>query len=165
MSPDLSRARTRALLAPAELSKALAVYREAGTYAAAARAVDRDESTVRKALRRHTAPERHSLMADALDAAHRDALDAVGAARERLLEALAHTADPRDVALIAHTLNDSLRSIGNARLAHARLAEPEAFETDETTDAHERLAAKLERLVREPPFTLYLPVETEPATG
>ena len=46
------------VLPPAVIASALQVYRESGTYAAAARAVGVEESSVRKALRRHTAPER-----------------------------------------------------------------------------------------------------------
>ena len=75
-------------LAPGELARALSAYRETGTYAAAARAIGREESTVRKALRRHHAPERTELFAAELEVAHVNALRATRHARRRALAAL-----------------------------------------------------------------------------
>lgn len=134
------------VLSPAVVASALTVYRESGTFAAAARAVGCDESTVRKALRRHTAPERHEIMAAALDDAHEAALATVVLARQRTVAALAITADVRDVALCAHTLHEGLRAITTARAAHGRIGvldvQPEPESVDDDT-----LAAKLDKVI------------------
>jgi len=135
------------VLPPAVVASALQVYRESGTYAAAARAVGVEESTVRKALRRHSAPERHELMADALDDAHEAALAAVVIARQRTVAALAITDDVRDVALLSHGLHEGLRAVTTARAAHGRIGvvvdvEPEPVDDD-------ALAAKLDRISTE----------------
>lgn len=108
-------------LTPTELAEALVVHRREGTYAAAARAIGRDESTVRKALRRHHAPERAELFANELADAHVNALRATRHARRRALSALQTATDPRDVALLAHVLHENLRAVSQARTAHARL--------------------------------------------
>ena len=132
------------VLTPAVVATALTVYRESGTYASAARAVGCEESTVRKALRRHTAPERHELMAAALDDAHEAALATVVLARQRTVAALAITDDVRDVALCAHTLHEGLRAITTARAAHGRIGvldvQPESVDDD-------ALAAKLDKVI------------------
>ena len=134
------------VLTPAVVATALTVYRESGTYASAARAVGCEESTVRKALRRHTAPERWQIMADALDDAHEAALATVVLARQRTVDALAITDDVRDVALLSHTLHEGLRAVTTARAAHGRIAvvdvEPESVDDD-------ALCIKLERLSTE----------------
>ena len=132
-------------LSPGDLSTALAVYTEAGTYAAAARAVGRDESTVRKALRRHTAPERAELFAMELEAAHVAALRATRRARRKAVAALDATDDPRDVALLGHTLHESLRAVSQARAAHGRLV---AAEHAVETRVREELHGAMERLRR-----------------
>jgi hypothetical protein len=108
-------------LAPDELAQALTVYRERGTYAAAAAAVGRDASTIRKALRRHEAPERAALFAEELEQAHANALAAVRKARRKALAALADATDPRDIALLAHVCHEGLRAVTTARTAHARI--------------------------------------------
>lgn len=109
-------------LSPAELDAALTVYRSEGTYAAAARAVERDESTVRKALRRALAPEQAELMADALDASHARAVASLETARDRVLRTMESTCDPRVTTDCARALAEILRSLTTSRLAHARLA-------------------------------------------
>ena len=106
-------------LAPDELAQALTVYRERGTYAAAAAAVGRDPSTIRKALRRHEAPERAALFAEELEQAHANALAAVRKARRKAVDALADATDPRDIALLAHVCHEGLRAVTTARVAHA----------------------------------------------
>ena len=132
------------VLPPAVIASALVAYRAQGTYASAARAVGCDESTVRKALRRHTAPERWQIMADALDDAHEAALATVVLARQRTVAALATADDVRDVALLSHTLHEGLRAVTTARAAHGRIAvvdvEPEPADDD-------ALAAKLDGVV------------------
>ena len=132
------------VLPPAVIASALQVYRSQGTYASAARAVGCDESTVRKALRRHTAPERWQIMADALDDAHEAALATVVLARQRTVDALQVADDVRDVALLSHTLHEGLRAVTTARAAHGRIAvvdvEPEPADDD-------ALAAKLDGVV------------------
>lgn len=134
-------------LSPADLSTALAVYTEAGTYAAAARAVGRDESTVRKALRRHTAPERAALFAEELEHAHANALAAVRKARRKAVDALAEATDPRDVAMLAHVCHEGLRAVSTARVAHGRVVsaerEIEARVGEELRGAMERLRRAL----------------------
>ena len=132
-------------LSPAELSTALAVYTEAGTYAAAARAIGRDESTTRKALRRHAAPERAELFAMELEAAQVNALRATRRARRKAVAALDATDDPHDVALLAHVLHENLRAITTARAAHGRLI---ATETAVETRVREELRGAMERLRR-----------------
>lgn len=136
------------VLSPAVVASALTVYRESGTYASAARAVGCDESTVRKALRRHTAPERHEIMAAALDDAHEAALATVVLARQRTVAALAITDDVRDVALCAHTLHEGLRAITTARAAHGRLVLVDVQPEPEPVD-DDALCLKLERLSTE----------------
>jgi hypothetical protein len=132
------------VLPPAVIASALVAYRAQGTYASAARAVGCDESTVRKALRRHTAPERWQIMADALDDAHEAALATVVLARQRTVDALQVADDVRDVALLSHTLHEGLRAVTTARAAHGRIAvvdvEPEPADDD-------ALAAKLDGVV------------------
>ncbi len=113
-------------LAPDELAQALTVYRERGTYAAAAAAVGRDASTIRKALRRHEAPERAALFAEELEQAHANALRATRKARRKAVAALADATDPRDIALLAHVCHEGLRAVTTARVAHARLQPPDA---------------------------------------
>ncbi len=108
-------------LSPADLSTALETYRETGNYSAAARAVDRDESTVRRALRRHAAPERAELFAAELAASQRNYLSACRKARRKVVAALDATTDPRDLAMLAHVLHEGLRAVSTARAAHARL--------------------------------------------
>ena len=134
-------------LSPADLSTALAVYVEAGSYAAAARAVGRDESTVRKALRRHTAPERAALFAEELEHAHANALAAVRKARRKAVAALAEATDPRDVAMLAHVCHEGLRAVSTARVAHGRVVsaerEIEARVGEELRGAMERLRRAL----------------------
>ena len=134
------------VLTPAVIASALEIYRSTGTFAGAARAVGVEESTVRKALRRHTAPERHELMADALDDAHEAALASVVIARQRTVDALQVAEDIRDVALCAHTLHEGLRAVTTARAAHGRLVlvavQPESVDDD-------ALCIKLERLSTE----------------
>ena len=134
------------VLPPAVIASALQVYRSQGTYASAARAVGCDESTVRKALRRHTAPERWQIMADALDDAHEAALATVVLARQRTVAALEVSDDVRDVALLSHTLHEGLRAVTTARAAHGRIAvvdvEPEPEPADD-----DALAAKLDGVV------------------
>jgi hypothetical protein len=127
------------------IASALQVYRAQGTYASAARAVGCDESTVRKALRRHTAPERWQIMADALDDAHEAALATVVLARQRTVAALEVSDDVRAVALLSHTLHEGLRAVTTARAAHGRIVvdvqpEPESADDD-------ALAAKLDGVV------------------
>jgi len=132
------------VLPPAVIASALVAYRAQGTYASAARAVGCDESTVRKALRRHTAPERHEIMAAALDDAHEAALASVVLARQRTVAALEVSDDVRDVALLSHTLHEGLRAVTTARAAHGRISvvdvEPEAVDDD-------ALAARLDGVV------------------
>ena len=111
-------------LNPEELGRALAAYRASGTFAAAARAIGRDETGVRRALRRHLAPERAELFAEELDTAHANALRAVNKARRRASTELDHATDPRDVALLAHVTAEALRAVTTARTAHARLTAP-----------------------------------------
>lgn len=111
-------------LAPGELARALEAYRATGTYRAAAAAIGRDESTVRKALRRHLAPERAELHAEALDTAHEHALRAARKARRRASSALDTATDPRDVGLLAHVLHEHLRAVTAARTALHRLMPP-----------------------------------------
>lgn len=111
-------------LSPGELARALEAYRATGTYRAAAAAIERDESTVRKALRRHLAPERAELHAAELDAAHELALRAARKARRRASSAIDTATDPRDVGLLAHVLHEHLRAVTAARSAHARLTAP-----------------------------------------
>ena len=133
------------VLPPAVIASALQVYRAQGTYASAARAVGCDESTVRKALRRHTAPERWQIMADALDDAHEAALATVVLARQRTVAALEVSDDVRDVALLSHTLHEGLRAVTTARAAHGRIVvdvEPEPEPVDD-----DALAAKLDGVV------------------
>lgn len=133
------------VLPPAVIASALAVYRESGTYASAARAVGCDESTVRKALRRHSAPERWQIMADALDDAHEAALATVVLARQRTVDALHAADDVRDVALLSHTLHEGLRAVTTARAAHGRIAVVDV-EPEPEDDAG--VVAKLRRLVQ-----------------
>jgi len=135
------------VLPPAVVASALQVYRESGTYAAAARAVGVEESTVRKALRRHSAPERHELMADALDDAHAAALAAVVIARQRTVAALAITDDVRDVALLSHGLHEGLRAVTTARAAHGRIGVVVDVEPEPADD--DALAVKLDRISTE----------------
>lgn len=104
-------------------------YRAAGTFAAAARAIGRDETGVRRALRRHLAPERAALFAEELETAHVNALRAVGKARRRASEALDTATDPRDLALLAHVTAEALRAVTVARTAHARLVAPSSTST------------------------------------
>jgi hypothetical protein len=132
-------------LSPAELSTALAVYVEAGSYAAAARAIGREESTTRKALRRHMAPERAELFAMELEAAQVNALRATRRARRKAVAALDATDDPRDVALLAHVIHENLRAISTARTSHGRLV---AAEHAVATRVHEELRGAMERLRR-----------------
>ena len=135
-------------LAPAELSTALTVYREAGTYRAAAAAIGRDESTVRKALRRHAAPERAALFAVELESAHINALRSAARARRKAVDALDNATDPRDVALLAHVLHEHLRAVSTARAAHGRLV---AAEKAVEARVHEELEGALDRLQRARP--------------
>ena len=132
-------------LSPGDLSAALAVYVEAGSYAAAARAVGRAESTVRKALRRHAAPERAELFAVELADAHAAALRATRKARRKAVAALDVSTDPRDIALMAHTIHENLRAITTARAAHGRLV---AAEQAIEARVHEELEGALDRLQR-----------------
>lgn len=136
------------VLPPAVIASALAVYRESGTYAGAARAVGCEESTVRKALRRHTAPERWQVMADALDDAHEAALATVVLARQRTAAALAIADDIRDVALLSHTLHEGLRAVTTARAAHGRIAVVDVEPEPEPEPDDAGVVAKLRRLVQ-----------------
>ena len=104
-------------------------YRASGTFAAAARAFGRDETGVRRALRRHLAPERTALFAEELETAHVNALRAVGKARRRASDALDTATDPRDLALLAHVTAEALRAVTVARSAHARLVAPSSTST------------------------------------
>lgn len=113
----------RGPLTPSELARASEAYRRSGTYAAAARVIGRDESTVRRALARAGAPERAEVMAAELDRAQREVLAALAAARVRLVEALGAASDAREVAGLAAALADQLRALVTARVAEARLAE------------------------------------------
>ena len=135
------------VLPPAVIASALQVYRSQGTYASAARAVGCDESTVRKALRRHTAPERWQIMADALDDAHEAALATVVLARQRTVDALQVADDVRDVALLSHTLHEGLRAVTTARAAHGRIAVVDV-EPEPEPVCDSLLVAKLKRLVQ-----------------
>lgn len=134
------------VLPPAVIASALAVYRESGTYASAARAVGCDESTVRKALRRHSAPERWQIMADALDDAHQAALATVVLARQRTVDALQVADDVRDVALLSHTLHEGLRAVTTARAAHGRIGVLDVQPEPESVD-DDSLAAKLDKVI------------------
>lgn len=113
-------------LTPVELARAMAAYRASGTFAAAARAIGRDETGVRRALRRHLAPARSELIAEELDGAHHDALRAVSKARRKASRALDAAVEPRDIALLGRALADVLRATTAARTAHARLTAPDA---------------------------------------
>jgi len=135
------------VLPPAVIASALVAYRAQGTYASAARAVGCDESTVRKALRRHTAPERWQIMADALDDAHEAALATVVLARQRTVAALEVSDDVRDVALLSHTLHEGLRAVTTARAAHGRIAVVDV-EPEPEPVCDSLLVAKLKRLVQ-----------------
>jgi len=130
-------------LTPTDLSHALDVYRSEGTYAAAARAIGRDESTVRKALRRHAAPARAELFAEELATAHVNALRATRKARRKALAALGATDDARDVALLAHVLHENLRAVSQARAAHGRIV---ATEVVVAVRVEEELRSALDRL-------------------
>lgn len=132
-------------LAPDELAQALVVYREQGTYTAAAVAVGRDASTVRKALRRHTAPERAALFAEELEHAHANALAAVRKARRKAVDALAEATDPRDVAMLAHVCHEGLRAVSTARVAHGRVV---SAEREIEARVGEELRGAMERLKR-----------------
>ena len=134
----------RTPMTPADLATALDVYRSTGTWAAAARAVGRDESTVRRALRRD-APTRSTLMREALDDAQWNALRAVNLARRRVVAALQVADDPRDVATLAHATHDGLRAVTVARAADARLYA--GHEEEGVSDAaREELAARFSRM-------------------
>jgi hypothetical protein len=139
-------------LAPDELAQALTVYRERGTYAAAAAAVGRDPSTIRKALRRHEAPERAALFAEELEQAHANALRATRKARRKALAALADATDPRDIALMAHVCHDGLRAVTTARTAHARIV---GNYEEVASRVGEELRGALERLKRALPPEMF----------
>lgn len=130
-------------LSPSELARATDAYMEAGSFAAAARAIDRDESTVRKALRRHAAPERAELFATELAAAHVNALRAVRKARRKAVTALDAADDARDIAMLGHVCHEGLRAITTARAAHARLNDTERAVEQRV---REELDATLDRL-------------------
>jgi hypothetical protein len=108
-------------LTPADLATAQKVYRAEGTFAAAARAIGREESTVRKAMRRHGASDRAELFATELELAHVNALRGARQARKAALAALTTATDPRDIALLAHVLHENLRAVSTARTAHERI--------------------------------------------
>jgi hypothetical protein len=131
-------------MTPADLATALDVYRSTGTWAAAARAVGRDESTVRRALRRD-APTRSTLMREALDDAQWNALRAVNLARRRVVAALQVADDPRDVATLAHAAHDGLRAVTVARAADARLYAGQDGESI-GPDARDELVARFRRM-------------------
>ncbi len=166
----------RTPMTPADLATALDVYRSTGTWAAAARAVGRDESTVRRALRRD-APTRSTLMREALDDAQWNALRAVNLARRRVVAALQVADDPRDVATLAHAAHDGLRAVTVARAADARLYAGQEGEAI-GPDARDELAARFRRMtdaqltesIRELEakasrgVVVYLPAE-DPSTG
>jgi len=145
---------TARALSPGELSQALEVYRSTGTYRGAALAIGRDESTVRKALRRHHAPDRARLMGEELQAAHANALRVVGRARRKVRDALDLAVEPRDVAVLAAAAHDGLRAVTTALVAHARLVAttppvvPAKHDlsvlSDEELMELERITAKLE---------------------
>jgi hypothetical protein len=105
-----------------------------------------DESTVRKALRRHSAPERWQIMADALDDAHQAALATVVLARQRTVDALQVADDVRDVALLSHTLHEGLRAVTTARAAHGRIGVLDVQPEPESVD-DDSLAAKLDKVI------------------
>lgn len=134
----------RTPMTPADLATALDVYRSTGTWAAAARAVGRDESTVRRALRRD-APTRSTLMREALDDAQWNALRAVNIARRRVVAALQVADDPRDVATLAHAAHDGLRAVTVARAADARLYAGQDGESI-GPDARDELVARFRRM-------------------
>lgn len=135
----------RTPMTPADLATALDVYRSTGTWAAAARAVGRDESTVRRALRRD-APTRSTLMREALDDAQWNALRTVNLARRRVVAALQVADDPRDVATLAHAAHDGLRAVTVARAADARLYAGKEGEEGVSDAAREELAARFSRM-------------------
>ena len=152
-----TRARARATrrpLAPAELAEATAVYSATGSAAEAARAIGRDPTVVRRAFARASVPERAALLSEALDGGLREVLDGLALARVRVVEALARTTDPREVAGLAAALADQTRALSTARLAHARLSpspEPEPVATAEADPALEELAQRLRRALHGPP--------------
>ena len=102
---------------------------------------------MRKALRRHTAPERAALFAEELEHAHANALAAVRKARRKAVDALAEATDPRDVAMLAHVCHEGLRAVSTARVAHGRVVsaerEIEARVGEELRGAMERLRRAL----------------------
>jgi len=139
-------------LRPDELAVAAEAFQRTGTFTGAARAVGRPESTVRRALRRHSTPERAELYADTLDAAQHAALRMVNAARTRVSAALDDADDVRDLAMLAHAAHEGLRAVTTARLAHARLAPPPApaqAERDLATMTDDELRTRATELRRE----------------
>ena len=136
-------------ISPDELKVAAAEYAATGSYAAAARAIGRDKSATRKALRRASEPLRATLHARALEDAFSEATKAVRLTARQLRQDARTARRPGDRANTAFALSDAARTLTQMRTAHAKLTgehAPEKHQVDVRQLSDDDLDAELRRL-------------------
>lgn len=135
-------------ISPNELDEALRIYAECGTFTETARRMNRSESGIRQALRRHCDAKRGELHTRALAKAERDARRALERIRAKLEAAADGAAEVKDLAALAAQIHDNARATTQMRVAHAKLTGEHAADKHEhKVDTDDVLAGKLARLV------------------
>lgn len=140
-------------ITPDEIARAVEVYRSTGSYAEAARAIGRDRSATRKALRRAAEPQRATLLTRALEDAFGAAVDATQHTMRELRRDARHAKKPADRVNAAYAINDAARTLNQMRVAHAKLTGEHAAERHElavTSLSDADLDARIRELEGEP---------------
>tara|TARA_R110000868_G_scaffold48690_6_gene157650 strand:- start:1584 stop:2048 length:465 start_codon:yes stop_codon:yes gene_type:complete len=132
-----------------DLARAWAVYQEKGTYQAAADAIGRSESPVRRALLRRYTGERSAKVdpyARALNEVAGDLAETHRLTARRLRQAL-RVADDTTLPDIVAQINDTVRALTSTRVAHAKLTGDHAPDKHAVTvDAVDEISRRIARL-------------------
>jgi hypothetical protein len=136
-------------ITPGDLATAWEVYQREGTWQAAADAIGRAQSVVRRALlRQYTSAKsgKVDVYARALDEVAGELAATQAKAAAKLRRAL-DSADSETLPDVVAQINDTVRAVTQSRTAHAKLTGAHAPEKhDHTVDAVDDLARRVARL-------------------
>lgn len=107
-------------LSPEQLAQAAAEYARTGSYAAAGRAIDADESVARRALLRAGESERVALHTRAVDRGLREGRKGLRECIAKARSLLAQEVEPRDVASLSQALSHSMQRLTDLKEGPAR---------------------------------------------
>lgn len=134
-------------ITPEELARAAEVFQATGSYTEAANAIGRSRVGTMQALKRASDDNvRQRVYARTLDAVLSEGVSIQRKAL-RTLKSDVMASDPKVAHSAIATLNDTLRAVGTARTAHAKLVGDHAAEKhDVTVDSVGEIARRIARL-------------------